>query len=224
MRPVLARTIQPVLSCCLLGLPFSGDAALLDHTLTGTVVVEGGPSFAIFQPGDGLILVREGEEVVRGIRLLEVQHDRVVLEEDSQRRELTLGGIPGPVAGSVTAPVPEASASDPVTRLGDTEWQVDRSGLAKRRVPLFQVMAQLQVSPHQSRGTLDGLELVTVDPGGLVERLGFRDGDVIRRINDVETRYMEQAYAAYRAAIQGDTVRVDLLRGGTALAFTYSLR
>jgi hypothetical protein len=75
-----------------------GPPIILDVALVGTVVVDGGPSLAVFEGPRGSRLVWEGEEIAPGMRLLQVDWDGVNVERGGIRQEIRLGsseGMPG---------------------------------------------------------------------------------------------------------------------------------
>jgi hypothetical protein len=76
-------------------------AIMPDVTLVGTVVVEGGPSLAVFQGTRGSRLVWEGEEIVPGMRLLQVDWNWVDVERGGTRQEIRLGSREGMPEGSL---------------------------------------------------------------------------------------------------------------------------
>jgi hypothetical protein len=67
----------------------------MDGELTGTVVVEGGTSYAMFQTANGTRLVREGDEITSGVRLVQVRKNRIDVERNGVREEIRLGWSEG---------------------------------------------------------------------------------------------------------------------------------
>ena len=67
----------------------------MDGELTGTVVVEGGTSYAMFQSANGTRLVREGDEIASGVRLVQVKRNRIDVERNGVREEIRLGWSEG---------------------------------------------------------------------------------------------------------------------------------
>lgn len=198
-----------------------GAPSALDSSLAGTVVVEGGRSLALFQPGDGLVLVREGDEIAAGLRLVEVRREGVVVEQDGARRQVLLRSGGAPDESITTEP---GVASEPVRKIGDATWRVDREGVKRANQGLGRVLAQIQLASHSAEGRPDGVEFTFVGEGGLFNQLGFQPGDVVRRINGLETKTVDQTYQAYEAAAEGPMVRVEVVRDGRSQTFTYQLR
>jgi len=105
-----------------------------------------------------------------------------------------------------------------------TAWQVDRAGVKRVNQGLGRVLAQIQLASHSAEGGPDGVEFTFVGEGGLFSQLGFQPGDVVRRINGVATKTVDEAYQAYEAAAEAPTVRVEVVREGSPQTFTYQLR
>ena len=67
----------------------------MDGELIGTAVVEGGTSYAMFQSGSRTRLVREGDEISNGVRLVQVKRNRIDVERNGVREEIRLGWSEG---------------------------------------------------------------------------------------------------------------------------------
>ena len=67
----------------------------MDGELIGTVVVEGGTSYAMFQSANGTRLVREGDEIAGGMRLVQVRRNRIDVERNGVREEIRIGWSEG---------------------------------------------------------------------------------------------------------------------------------
>ena len=67
----------------------------MDAELVGTAVAEGGTSYAMFQSASGTRLVREGEEIVSGVRLVQIRRNRIDVERNGVHEEIRLGWSQG---------------------------------------------------------------------------------------------------------------------------------
>ena len=63
----------------------------MDAELIGTAVVEGGTSYAVFQSASGTRLVREGDDIVSGVRLVQIWKNRIDVERNGVHEEIRLG-------------------------------------------------------------------------------------------------------------------------------------
>lgn len=82
----------------------------LEATLTGTVMVEGGRSLALFEPPGGQGVMREGEAFSDGTLLCEVRADRIFVGRGGSRREILLGSKGQPTATVLPRSVSPAEA------------------------------------------------------------------------------------------------------------------
>jgi hypothetical protein len=69
--------------------------AAVDGELVGTAVVEGGTSYAMFQTANGTRIVREGDEIAGGIRLVQVRRNRIDVERNGVKQEVRIGWSEG---------------------------------------------------------------------------------------------------------------------------------
>jgi len=63
----------------------------MNAELVGTAVVEGGTSYAMVQSTGGTRLVKEGEEIVTGVRLVQIRMNRIEVERNGVHEEIRLG-------------------------------------------------------------------------------------------------------------------------------------
>ena len=69
----------------------AGSRIGMDAELVGTAIVEGRISYAVFQSATGTRLVREGDEIVSGVRLVQIRRNRIDVERNGVREEIRLG-------------------------------------------------------------------------------------------------------------------------------------
>jgi len=104
-------------------IPRAAPRISVDAELIGTAVIEGGRSYAVFQMAEGARFVREGDEIVGGVRLVQIERNRVGVDSNGIQQEIRLGssdGIQQQVRpGSIRGPVTEAD----VQRLWDYRRQ-----------------------------------------------------------------------------------------------------
>lgn len=82
----------------------AGPRITMDAELIGTIVVDGGRSYAVFELKTGQKLVRMGEEIISGVRLLEVRRNQIEIARGGVSQEIGLGSGEGTLAlGSTRA-------------------------------------------------------------------------------------------------------------------------
>jgi hypothetical protein len=100
-----------------------GPSAQVDFgaQLIGTAVVEGGPSIAFLQLATGTRFVREGDEIVAGVRLVKVWRNRIDVERAGTHLDIRPTSNPEPPSAGRMA------ASGDVDRLWETQGRTGRS-------------------------------------------------------------------------------------------------
>jgi len=120
--------------------PRTDQPIVMDSMLIGTAVVEGGTSFAVLQSADGTRLVREGDEIAGGVRLVQIRRNRIEVESGGGRQEIRIGSIdvarqrqirPGP--GLIRGPETRVDRG-PVTQAAVDRMSELRRQMLKRRV------------------------------------------------------------------------------------------
>ena len=92
----------------------------IDALLIGTAVVEGGPSYALLQLTTGTRFVREGDEIVAGMRLVKVWRNRIDVDRAGVRQDIRQASNQEPLQGGETVPAD-------VDRLWETQGRMGRS-------------------------------------------------------------------------------------------------
>jgi hypothetical protein len=97
-----------------------------DATLIGTAVIEGGSSIAVLKLTSGIRFVREGDEILPGMRLVKVSRNRIDVERAGVLQDIRSRWNSGPMAGG------EAIQADMGPR--ETRGRMARSLSYSRRV------------------------------------------------------------------------------------------
>lgn len=76
------------------------------------------------------------------------------------------------------------------------------------------LMQSGRIVPVQNDGHVTGLRIFGVRPGSPLDQLGFRNGDVVRRVNELDVTSPDKALEAYQAVRQATELRIEMLRQG----------
>lgn len=140
MKASRIQRIRLILAWALLmvGPSSSRAAALAGGDLVGTIVLEGGGSYALFGDAGKVWRVHQGGELPDGSRLVEVKNDGIVVESSGARREFqlfarqtrhTAPSASEPVTKAVPSPSVEIQANTPATEVGQAaDYRVLRPG------------------------------------------------------------------------------------------------
>lgn len=190
-------------------------------------------------------LLRRGEEVLPGIRLVEVRTDAVVLEGRGVREELRIERRGGPVTGArsaadaaVDGAATAAVGADPFggRQVFPGRWEFDRQGLLRyytglrdepeRLLAVFDSMEPLYANDDPETRTIQGYRLNVRGEAPFFEAMGLQPGDVVRSVNSVPMSNRRRAEDFIRAFVenQEDTFVFEMERGGETLKQVYLIR
>lgn len=191
---------------------YHGASAAQGWVLRGTLLQDPGRPLAIFQEAASqrARVYGEGSYLPSGWYLLEVRRASVVVRTAQGERELRFGA---PLSASTDAGVDDASPV-PVARATIERAVADFPGLLK----------QVRIAPHREGERVTGFAIRYLSPGGLGERLGFRQGDVLTAVNGIPVDGSVGGWDIYDRLKDQEQLAVDLLRGGTPHTVHFQLR
>jgi len=186
----------------------------LNMTLKGVAMrVPGGCALVVAQ-GQPESAFCTGEEIVPGVRLYEVQRDRIVIVHDGVSELVVMKDAVVPPGALSAAPAPV------VEKAGEGRQIVDRRQLEKQlRRPEF--LSQALIVPNPGGG---GFLVRQVQTGSLYEKLGLRQGDVIRKVNGQPLTSMSDVMRLYQQFGTAQRVLVDVQRQGRTETLYYDVR
>jgi len=202
----------------------------LDIKLRGTAVRDGGDSFAVIEdrPTRKEDLYRVGDMIQGEAKLLQIFHDRVVILREGKQEilELSVGTEQTQQRRSRTASSkrPPMVLGGGVRRLGPTRWSISQEEMESAKANMSQLMTQVRIVPNFTEGKPDGFKLLSIKRGSLFDRLGLRNGDVVRQINGVPLDNPQKALEVYGDLESGQSFSLDILRGGREQTFSYELK
>lgn len=189
----------------------------LKIALLGTAVGSEQDSFAIIEEKEGKKqdLYRVGDniqsavlkKIFRGKVILSVQgRDKILtIEEEATTRRKS----------EVARPVP-IRAGENIT--------VKRSDVEKSLTNIHQLLSQARVRPHFSEGKPDGLAITHIKRGSIFEKLGLKNGDVIKGLDGKEIKSPDDVLQMYEKLTVGSEVAIELERGGEGQMINYTFR
>ena len=128
-----------------------------------------------------------------------------------------------PERDEIAAPYVQASSADVVT------IEISRELLHRYMSNLPEVLNAALATPHRATGSsgsaaVDGFELSRVKPGGIVEHLGLRDGDILLEYNGHKLDSLTAVTALFGQAQALSGAKMTVLRSGRKMTFVFSVR
>lgn len=125
--------------------------------------------------------------------------------------------------GVKTPPVTE---SNEVEKRGDTDFTIKRSDLNKYTANLSEILNQARMVPNivsGSGGRVEGFRFVSINPGSIFEKLGFKNMDVIKSVNGEDVNSPTRAMEFYNALKTSSNIQLGVVRNGKEETFNYSV-
>jgi type II secretion system protein C len=182
------------------------------------------------------VLARENAEVEPGVRVEGIERDHVWLLRGGAREKLELLPVGSPtraqtppkkppvsVARTRTAP-PRGGTTLNVNKIGENSFSLDEDTVTELTGNINQFMTQVRIIPYFEGNKSAGYRLAAMRPGSAFAQLGFRGGDIIQRVNDVELTSPEKMYTIFQNLKDEKRVTVDILRKGQKSTLTYEIR
>lgn len=176
---------------------------------------------------------REGDEIEPGVRLARIERDHVILARGKEQEKLEILPV-GSKTRLIAPPAPPVAAAGPAaapaageiraTRLGENAYSLDESTVAQLTTNINQFMTNVRLIPYFEGNRSAGYRIAAIRPGSAFEQLGFKGGDVIQQVNNVELSNPEKMYTIFQNLKDEKRVTVNILRQGQKNSITYEIR
>ncbi len=184
--------------------------------LAGTYVASPRNSHAIIEDPRKSVqeIFRVGDDVFGEAKLSKIFSDRIEIERDGARETLYLDGASG---GG--APAGPATTSVSGTDVNVAEADVDE---ALSNLPVL--LTQIRAVPYFKDGAAIGLRLFAIKSGSLFEKIGLKNGDILKSINANSLGDFSQALKLFEKLKAERTLKVVLERNREEQEYTYMIR
>jgi general secretion pathway protein C len=182
-------------------------------TLIGTFITPDEPASAIVETSKGAIqdVFLLGESVFGEALLKKVTSTTIELDRNGDIEILTLEG------GDVGPPVPVMSSNGSEVIVAETE--VDA---ALANLPLL--LTQLRAVPYFKEGKAIGLRVFAIKSGSLFEKIGLKNGDILKTINGNSLGDFSEAIKLFEKLKNERQIMMLLERNREDKEFKYLIR
>lgn len=206
-------------------------------TLRATLVADNAPQWSIAVLYDNrehepkVFSINEGSsQIADDAALVEIRNRAIVVRRRDHfelcRAEDEGGAATRPTA-SVATPAPAATTGAPsgagVTRISDTQYNIERAEIDSALSNLNEIATQARIVPSFQDGRANGFKLFSIKPGSLYSKIGLRNGDVIQKINGYELNSPDKALEVYQKLRDSSSVSIELTRRGQGTTVNYSI-
>lgn len=205
-------------------------ATQLKLKLWGTAVFDRGTSFSIIED---LGARKQGvyginETVPGNATVKTIEWDRVILAHNGKDEILELEEPKtalGPARTVAHAPAAAPAATGAgIQQVSENEFNVPKSEVDSALENMSQLFTQIRAVPHFEGGQSIGFRLFAIRRGSLFDRIGLKNGDIIRSINGTEMTDPSKAMALLQELRDANNLDVEITRNQQPQKLTYSIQ
>lgn len=205
--------------------PGGGAAPPVQYRLVGTITGPGGHAYAILQEGpDRKQRVHRLLGEIDGGRIVKISRNHILIRRGKDVQELSTVEEPRPQAPPAAYPSPPSASADVVRKLSANRFLVNREDLTGSVANINQFMTQGRFKPNFVQGRPSGFSVSEIRPGTLMEKLGLRNNDVIRKVNGLVINKPEEVFRVYSQIQRDSNVEVEIERSGRTEVLRYEIR
>lgn len=192
------------------------------YRLVGTIIGPTPHSWAILQEG-----ADRKQRIVRihgnidGGKIVQISRNRILIQRQGKEEVISfseeearprLPGSPPPASGEV------------VKKLSANRFLVNREDVSSSVSNINQFMTQARVKPHFVMGRPSGFSVAEIQPGSLMEKLGLRNNDVVKKVNGQAINRPEDVFQAYSQLQRDSNIELEIERDGRSEVLRYEIR
>jgi general secretion pathway protein C len=111
-----------------------------------------------------------------------------------------------------------------IQRTKDGRYQVPRDFISQITERMDIIASQAAIVPFFEKGQPVGFRIYHIRPGSLYDKIGIKNGDVIRQINGYKFNNPQKALEAYSNLVSATSLNVDIQRGSNAVNMRYEIK
>ncbi len=202
--------------------------------LWGTAVFETGHSYSIIedlgarkQGVYGINAVVPGPATVKAIewdRVILARNGRDEVLEIEKQSAAGLGASGRPAPAAPAAPGAAAAAGGGIQQTGENQFTVARTEVDSALENMSQLFTQVRAVPHFEGGQSVGFRLFAIRRGSLFDRIGLKNGDIIRSINGSEMNDPSRAVTLLQELRDAQSLDVEITRNQQPQRLSYSIQ
>jgi len=204
-------------------------ATPLKLKLWGVALYESGRSYGIIED---LGARKQGvygvdDEVPGGATVKGIEWDKVILLHGGKDEILALEkgaqAVPGTATAAAPSGVPLPSGAG-IQYVAEGEYTVARSEVDAALENMSQLFTQIRAVPHFEGGQSVGFRLFAIRRGSLFDRIGLKNGDIIRSINGSEMNDPSKAVAMLQELRSAQNLEVGIIRNQQQQDIRYTIQ
>jgi general secretion pathway protein C len=191
-------------------------ATPLNLQLIGTYVATGESPYCIIEDKkkkeQDVFVV--GDVIFGEAKLISISSDRVEVDRGGQKETLKLDETPDETV----------EMKDGVAVIGDNQFVVDEAEIDKTIQNLATILTQARAVPYFKEGKAVGLRMFAIKTGSIFEKIGLKNGDILKSINGNSMGDLSQAMKLFERLKEERSLTVSLERNNEEKEFRYQIR
>ncbi len=181
------------------------------------------------------VIVSEGSEI-NGVTVSRIFPDRLILRQGDEVAELKLSFSTGEGSLTESSGADSAAAAESVSpygeKVGNDSWVLSRKSLLDYYQELLDAPERLlqvfdSLKPlYNETGKIDGYRLGVEGEQQFFDGVGFREGDVVRKVNSLDMTSRNRAEFFIKQVVDSrlSAIVIDIERDGTPRRLVYRVR
>jgi len=203
-------------------------ATSLKLTLLGTIYSNDKNSAAVIEDTTKKTqgLYREGDSIqnavvksiLAGSVVLRVGgHDEVLAMDELKSSETVISP-----AGSVQTASVSTQAEPAATAVTERKISIKREDIDESFENINDLISQATIQPHYTDGEADGLTVTGIKAGSIFRKMGLRNGDIVKGVNDSEIKTAEDLISMYNDLRSDSNISLQIIRRGRETNLNYT--
>ncbi len=166
-----------------------------------------------------------GEDVEKMIEIIEVERRKVIFRNLKNRKK-EYAEIPEDNKlnfGKKTAKAAPKKAGNDIVKVRGNNRVIKRADFLKQTRRMGEILRQASMAPNKGPdGSIQGFKFLSIKPGSIFEKLGFKNGDVIKGVNGEPVNSAAKAMELYNVLkSDASSVSIDINSGGRDSSYNY---
>jgi len=197
-----------------------------DYQLVGTIAWDQPFSMAIIssKTSGKTGVYRMLAKLTEDTEVTSIERKRVTITRAGKQEVLSLPEIEIQSAKVKVAKGDSKVGDGEVKKVGDDKFVISSGLISDSLSNPMKWMQGARIMPHFEKGGIAGFQISAVKPDGIYGKIGLQNGDVIRRINNIEIKGPEDALKLFGDLKNAKNMSMDITRDGKRMSFSYDVR
>jgi general secretion pathway protein C len=200
----------------------------LKLVLIGTIVGDNKTSAAIIEDTGTRAqgLYRIGDNIQNAV-IKSILRKKVVLQVGNRDEVLTVeeaGSGSAGKASNITQSEAVSEAAQPSTAAAvERNITIPRKEIEASLKDLNGLLSQASIQPHSTDGEPDGLTITGIKAGSIFRKMGLRNGDIVKGVNNDPIKTAEDLSNMYNDLTSAPDISIQITRRGQERTFNYTI-